>query len=771
MKQTTTIRSVALATAIAATLPAAAWAANDKPKSDGLEEVIVTAQKRTQSFQSLAISADVVTAEEIESKGVTSVQDAIRLAAGVKIQNVAGTGSGRVFIRGIGTTSGDENRDVISNGVSILMDGVQSNNASNALNSLFDVERVEILKGPQGTLYGAGALGGVVSVVTADPKLDAVSATARLQFGNYDLKNYQGMLNLPMGDIFAVRINVNHNARRGYVSGPAEVLNITNATGPIMEPADNHGAVDSRNVRIKTLFQPNENFRAVVTYEHTKDSGTSPTWVNPADVLQGHLVCCNLDPTTFPPPLPDFVKRMIMTALWGPNRYYDRTTETWSGNFEYNLGWATVTFLPTTNKIMDKGQELTAAAQQNNLPSEQKQDTYELRLNSPADSKAVWVAGLYATKSARQLTIDTGLRGSSPDSDGNPATLQYSIFDIDKPFKTFSVYGQGTFPVAANLRATAGARWSKNDASYTFNLYRTANPGANLANDRVVEQSPTYSEDTSHPAFTWKVGLEYDLAEQSMLYANLSTGFKSGGVNAAPGIITAIAKPALGGYKNEKSTAFELGSKNRFLNNRLQLNGSLFYTKWNNMQLNTLVCLTPGCDLFGPGQSYVSWYNAGPSKQYGLEIDGAWKMSDNDRLNFSGAVMHGTYGTTNYAWGAPGFQGIVNLKGHKMAQTPSTTFNATYMHTFELGDFGTITASLDAEYSSDYETTHEYFFAGHTQPSYFRNNATLTYEKGNLQINGFIRNIQNKTTIQSVFPFGVQGGEPKVVGGSIQYKF
>ena len=136
--------------------------------------------------------------------------------------------------------------------------------------------------------------------------------------------------------------------------------------------------------------------------------------------------------------------------------------------------------------------------------------------------------------------------------------------------------------------------------------------------------------------------------------------------------------------------------------------------------------------------------------------------------------MKGEYGTTGYYWSAPGPTGpinvFVNLEGREMANTPKLAGTLGYSHVFHIGD-GKLTATLENEYSSDYETTHEWYFAGHTQPAYFRNNVSLSYEQGKVQIIAYGRNLQNKATIQSVFPFGVQAGEPRLFGGSLQVSF
>lgn len=773
-----------------------------------LEEVIVTAQKREQSFQKLAISAEVVTREEVVRSGVTTVQDAIRLVPGVKIQNIAGSGAGRVFIRGIGTASGDEFTQVVSNGVSMNLDGVNSTNASNLLGSMFDVERVEILKGPQGTLYGASALGGVVNVITARPKHE-FEATARIQFGNYRAGNAQGMVNIPLGDTFAVRLTATKNRRDGYVSGPSTYTfsgpmlpflpfptwlqsiadnyfaTLTVVAPPVGVPAPpmgyvtvgsrgNFGAIDSEDFRARALWTPTAKLAILVSYEHTHDQGTSPTWVNPADVARGQLVCCNL--AFSPPP--------AATPAWYIPGLYRRSSETVSGEIAYDLGhWGTLTLIPTHSRMEDLGRsfELSPLEYRTNSPLGQTQSTYELRWNSPATSKIVWVAGLYQTTSDRELGASSALRTPSPDVDGDPDTDEYGLYEVGRPFDTFNAFGQITYPLTEQWRGTAGARYSKNNADYAYQLYQTATPCSSppapacAETDAVTFTTPTITRESSRPSTTWTLGLEYDVTPQSMLYGRIATGFKSGGVQV-PNTGVSITTPdplSLGTYKDETSIAYEIGSKNRFLGNTVQLNAALFYTTWRNMQLSQIVCVVQGCAPF-QDPTYVQFYNAGPSRQYGVELDSIWAVTPDDRLSLSLSSMKGEYGTTGYYWSAPGPTGpinvFVNLEGREMANTPKLAGTLGYSHVFHIGE-GKLTATLENDYSSDYETTHEWYFAGHTQPAYFRNNVSLSYEQGKVQIIAYGRNLQNKATIQSVFPFGVQAGEPRLFGGSLQVSF
>jgi len=766
---------------------------DDEADSPQLEEVIVTAQMREQSFQDLAISASVISPGELDAQGITQIQDALRTVPGVVVQNIAGTGSGRIFIRGIGTTSGDEFDAIIANGVALTLDGVNSNNASNLLSSMFDVERVEVLKGPQGTLYGTGALGGVVNVITARPTHEW-EAKARAQYGNYDAKTYQAMLNIPLGETFAIRATATSDEHKGYVGKPDNLNDwydilasqgfpdflhdmFIDAFGLDRNASfDDHGGIDTEAYRIRGLWEPNEDMSLLLGYEYQENQGTSPTWVSPSDARADEPQCCNLG-------VPPAVPPAFATASWYENRFFYRKSETITGQFDYAFGdFAKLTFLGSTNDIKDKGQELSPTALVENAYSDQSQDTYELRLSSGSASKLIWVAGWYYQKTDRTYAIN------SSDYPPSPADGSYAYNRLGKPFDNQNLYGQATYPVTDRFRLTAGLRYSKTTDDFSYQLYKTENPCTSSNGPDGVPGTPddVFCPDTdtvteihefgaagdSLDYTDWKVGFEYDLNESSMIYGHVATGSKTGGLQPiATNDPIEVAEPiSLDNYKSEESTAYEIGSKNRFLDNSLQLNMALFYTVWDNMQLNSLTCVTPGCYPFSD-PSYVAFYNAGKSTQYGVEGELVWLPVENGQLRGSLSLMHGEYGATDYAWGAPGFSGIVNLDGFEMANTPSYSGSVGYTHKFPVFDTQLITASIEMRFSDSYETTHEYFFDGHTQESYTMTNVNLAWDIGNFTVNAFVNNIEDELIITSVFPFGVQVGVPRTYGAAVSWHY
>ncbi|TPV60885.1 TonB-dependent receptor [Aestuariibacter sp. GS-14] len=760
---------------------------------NGIEIIEVTSQKRTQTLQELAVSAAVITPEQLNAKGITQVQDALETVPGVKIQNIAGTGAGRVFIRGIGTSSGDEFDAVIANGVSLNLDGINSNNASNLLSSMFDVERVEVLKGPQGTLYGSSALGGVVNVITAKPSVDEFSGRVRVQAGNYNQRIYQGMVNIPINDSVAFRLTATDDSRDGYTDAPAGIKDwasvAANADFPFTDfplflveavgggdlnaKFGNYGAAENTGYRGKLLIEPSDDFSFLLTYDYQEQAGTSPVWLNPEDVKNGDLICCQLGASAPPP---------FATPAWYERRYFYRESDTVSAELNYRFtGFADLNVTYSTNTIKDKGQELTALQLATNDVSEQTQDTYEVRLNSLPQSELIWVAGVYFQDTDRKWALNPS------DFEPSPIDGSYAFQRLSKPFENANIYGQVTYPLQENLRLTAGMRYSRTTDDLVYTLYKSATPCTAddmgtpdpmddilcPSYDTVVESNEFGVETQTQTRTTWKLGVEYDMDNDQMVYAHVATGFKSGGLQFRNESVSIdVAEPlTLGTYAPETSVSYEVGSKNRFLNNTLQLNAAAFYTLWDNMQLNSLTCKVAGCNLFGTNQSYAVWYNAGESTQYGLEFDSIWLPHDNGRVTASLSLMKGEYGETDYAWSAPGFEGIVNLDGNEMANTPAYAGNVAYSHYFSFSNGNLVTLTFEQEFSAAYETTHEYFFAGHRQPSYRRTNLSLTYESEDLTVNIFARNLENELTIQSVFPFGVQGSEPRTFGASLAYQF
>ncbi len=282
---------------------------------------------------------------------------------------------------------------------------------------------------------------------------------------------------------------------------------------------------------------------------------------------------------------------------------------------------------------------------------------------------------------------------------------------------------------------------------------------------------------------TYKAGLEYDLAPQSMTYAQVTTGYKSGGFDT-----TATPPKA---YLPESVTAYELGIKNRFLENRLQLNADVYYYAYQNLQVqyhvgtdplfplpNSYLPLPPGgvsnpCpgganpanNCYGNFQQYIG--NAGAGKNMGAEIESRWRFTNHDELDLTATYADAHYG--NFA--DPTLSG---LSGEAIAMTPRNTVVGNYQHDWRLGS-GTLEAQIDSKWSSSYwaSVSNRASSAYGFQQSYTRSDASLTYRQGVFSVGAWIKNIENKAQLQfGDFPLNREViNFPRTFGVNVSVKF
>lgn len=747
---------------------------------DTLEEIVVTAEKREEDVQKTPINITTIQREQLEQKGLVDLDETLKEVPGVKITSSPQGQGGSISIRGVGDNFLDP---TISSqpAVAINVDGVVNTNPNDIMQSMFDVDRVEVLKGPQGTLYGSSAEGGVVNIVMAQPKHE-FEASGRVQVGNYESHVLEGMVNLPIGDMLALRLTASDSKRDGYINGPGTWVSPlpcavtknpnavlfpggpseydpTACTGTFANPghqipyvATNYGATGTQTYRAKLLYQPTDWLSITGTYEYSLNKGTATQFVSLSDFDAGRT---NYSNST----LSEVVAQHESESI-------GNTWETGILDVEARLGdFALLTFLPTIKDTIPYFGGLASGAA---ALGKTTQYTDDLRLSSLATSTFKWTLGAYYTKEEASVAEPSGL-ASSP-TDGS-----YGVVNVGRPFNDWNLYGQLTYPVTAALRLTAGARYTHTKSTYAYQLYQTDLGGAlNSAGEPlVIYESPTYDRSIEETNVSYKVGAEYDLAVQSMLYADVSTGFKAGGLGVSDNTVgvTAPIRSASGvvvePFKPETSTDFEIGSKNRFLNDTLQVNGDIFYNIWKNMQLGSFAC-APGdvCTSTAPGAQsdlIAIVYNAQSSTQYGAELNTSWLATSKDRVDLNLSALHGTYGNlTESFFGTP-----ESLTGHTMANSPTLAGDVAYSHTFRLKNDMTLTPRADEQFSTHYFDTEQYWLAGSENGGYGHTDVTLTLSGKKWSVNAYGRNLFNSIQAQFAHPLGIVPSDPRLYGVSV----
>jgi iron complex outermembrane receptor protein len=550
--------------------------ATEAADSAVLSEVVVTAEKRTSSEEKTPISMTVLSTEALQQNAVGNLQDLAAIAPSVSFSR-ANT-STVITIRGVSSRDTTETGDPA---VSVNIDGFYFQRAIGFGDSLFDLQRVEVLRGPQGTLYGRNATGGAINLVTAKPGKE-FEATATAGFGNFNTLTSEGALNLPLSDRVQMRVAFFTRSHDGYRDN-----------GPARDGDDE----DAKAARFHLMIEPTDQFNVLLTAELTKLGGVGPAVYGTPLVFDaaGDVVHTRQ-------PLP------IGAQSWPlgvPSGFMDATIKAFRWKLDYDLGFGDVTYLGGFRRLdyhnlIDLDGMSTEAFyfQANEAP---RTWNHEVRLASKQDQRFTWQVGaFYFQETNNLLTYFQDYQGGTP-----PANLYtFTYPNINATSK--AGFGQAAFGLTDDLKFEAGVRYTRD--------YKRRSGSLDYGSGVLLQDASADSSKT-----TYHAGLDWQATPGSLLYAKWDTGYKAGGfTDAAP-------------YAPESIKAYEVGSKNRLFGNTVQLNVSGFYYDYTNQQISQFI----------DGQTYIR--NAGASQIYGLELEGSALLTKDDRVDGYIGYLHAKF--------------------------------------------------------------------------------------------------------------------------------
>jgi|SRR5882672_1327674 len=518
--------------------PAASPAASEK-----LEEIVVTASRRTKSLQTSSISASVLTAEAIEDKAVTNLY-ALQYAA--PAVTISGFGSANVFnIRGIGRSQVDID---VPSGVVIYRDGAPTLAGYFQNEPFYDMDSIQVFRGPQGTFVGKSAAGGAVFINSKDPELGGVSGNVELNLGDFNTREFTGVLNVPAGKTFAFRFGFKHYERDNFYES------ITgNFTG---HPGD----VDNNSYRLGMLWKPNDNFSGVLKVDYEDlDFGGNPTSV------YGEAPLGNLDQNA------NFA-------------YTDKSLRTVLDLKYKSDGGLTLSSLSAYQDIdsvnnLDVNATLPAFYEFN---SKVKFKIYsqEFNLVSPDDQRMRWVLGAFWEKQESEFpTWDKG--GFNFIGNGFPPTYPWATSPWNKSEDEYAFFAHGGFKFTDSLELEAGARYSHyemDQATYWILNFGGTPPDPDDPNS--IPWSGNPGGDKQHLAegtIDGHIALNWTLNSHHFLYGLVSRGHITGGVNLFP---------QFSQYREMQVINYEAGWKANWLEDRLRTQFTAYYETFDNYQAN-----------------------------------------------------------------------------------------------------------------------------------------------------------------------------------------
>ena len=774
------LASAALTTLAGSELALAAAAGQD---TEPLEEVIVTAQNRVENVQKVPIAITVVGAEQIAEAGFSSMNDMAKIAPAVQITN--DNSSVRVAVRGVGSQSNDETNDT---SVVVNVDGEYINRPNVLGTSLFDLERVEVLRGPQGTLYGRNSTGGAVNFITRKPG-DKFGVNASASYGNYGAIALDAGVDIPLATMGGIRIAGIYNDHDGYFSSPATPF----------APAARSLSERNSAGRASLALKPTDAFSVNLAVEHSKRNFVNATYgtadlnapgngpTGPGCNAPGfvQLAAVGYTNTLCLPQNTNFLagidrRGALPQPIFGVGGYsQDSTAFRTRLAYEFSPA-ATLTYVggyrTSSGPIGHQG--LPVIYQSFSFQDDTKTQSHELRLNGDVGG-VTYQTGVFYFKET--LDREVGFAIPIPVFGPDGTFLSYFGRHVDTTSK--SAFGQVEIPMIDMLKAVVGVRYTNNDRTGVFKNGSPFGPmGPNFAlfgagvgrkNIDAIGASVDYLADQESKT-TWLAGLNYTPNNRTLIYGKVSTGFKGGGFDS------------VSAYKPETNTAFEVGLKKNFgVGGQNYLNLSAFRYDYKDLQNSVLLDIAIGGQVF----------NAGKATIQGLEAEGGFKLTADDVLTASVNYVKATYdeflgqynvycipGTGPLACGingvgdldltTPGIQ-QPNFAGNTLPFTPKVVIALGYDHTFRMANGGRVKAGLFSRYKSSFYTD---FFNYHDsqQQAITQTDVNLEYKPpgDHYGVQLFVRNLEDERPLTnagfvSAGPddiYNFQFGQPRTYG-------
>lgn len=645
-----------------------AWAQVTAESEFTLEEITVTAEKRAVSLQELPSSVVALEGVDLVNQGKVTTAQILEGVSNVTYRDGGGTNpNGNIAIRGIQRIqeSGGTN-DILPATTATYVDGVYQGIGGN-----YDTSRVEVLRGPQGTLYGRSATGGVVAFYTNDPKLDEFGANASVEVGTASLKNIQAAVNVPAGDMIAFRAAGHYIDRDGYFEEKGE-------------------QTTTKEGRLKVLLQPNDALKIVLTLAMQETVEWGGGW---KALLTG-------------PDEIEYKGSYTEPREGAPEKYREAAI-----NLNYDFGGSTLTYIggyqdyDYTGLGAEEVKEGKGHADQNIWPTDYFHSE-EVRLASDTEGQITWLVGANYFNHEFDTSL-LSVQTSWPDDPELTASSGYLVPIWQRQtvgsFVNYGLFTEETFEVQDNFRITAGLRYDKTklDQSMVYRMNENLTAAGNNLNPPIWTDPPATLDHDKHNYnnVTYKLRFEYDVTKDNMLYFLTATGFMPGYTALSPemgmvnGAFSVVGWQFLE-FDQQELTSYEFGSKNTLLDNTLRLNGSVFYYDYEGYPEAYNLRIGSGPPIFTVMPV--------PLRVLGLEVEMEYLITMYDKILFS--LGYEDIKITDYVSSIAWSDGSVT-DGEKAAMLdqlpghPKTEATIGYDHSFTFGDGSTLVPRAELVYT------------------------------------------------------------------------
>ena len=698
----------------------------------GLEEIIVTARKRQESMQDVPASISALSAGDLARRFDSDVRDFAGSSPNIVIDDTqqGPGGVAAIYIRGVGVADIEKSVDPA---VGVVFDDVYIGQSSGSLLKAIDIDRVEVLRGPQGTLFGRNATGGIINLARSRPTYD-LTGKARVTYGRFDTLKVEGVASTGLSDKVAVKVSGAYEKSDGYFYN-----RFYDQPGQRSEFYAISGAL---------LFEPTDNLRFQISYDHQSTKQDPPQLVainRPTDLFCTAYAQCSPSPgvpTSGDPYVSVSNGRLEKNATFKLDMAVAKATYDLSSDMQldYIFGW-----LKTNETIHQDFDSAPLTLYHTDRPARWRQTTNELRLTKGGTGPLSFVLGAYLWDSRYTINLKNYI-GFVP---GVP--LLTSAQDVTQTNKSWAIYGEADYKLFDKLTLTLGARYTKDKKTSLVNdkpifIYGSlveANPVAviqpSLAGGQIVMTSPVKA---NWSKFTPRVSLRYAFTDDTMAYALWSRGYRGGGFNGRPATIGAATVP----YDPETLDNYEVGFKTQFAGGRVRLNGAAFMMKYKDMQQDL--------DVPAPGTSTGRenrTINASSAEFKGVELDLTAQLNRNLRLNGNVGYLDAKYKNFTgdiFSTGTP-----VDATFLKIRRAPKWTWSAGATYETDIGDNASAWITGDVHYIGPHEIT-------------FLNNPNLR-NGGQYLVDASINARFNKTTV-SVFGKNLADEKGWTIGYDVQ---
>lgn len=649
-----------------------------RAESQGLEEILVTARKRDENIQDVPASVSALSAGELERRFDSDVRDFAGASPNIVIDDTqqGPGGVAAIYIRGIGV--GDVEKSV-DPAVGVVFDDIYIGQSSGSLLKAIDIDRVEVLRGPQGTLFGRNATGGVINLARSRPTYD-FTGKARATYGRFDTFKVEGVTSTGLSDNVAVKVSGAYEKSDGYMYNK-----FFKQPGQRSEFYAVAGAL---------LFEPTDNLDIQVSYDHQKTKQDPPQLLavnKPTDLFCAAYAQCS--PTPGEPTSGDrYVSvsdgRLDKNATFKLDMAIAKATYDVGSDLQldYILGW-----LKTDETITQDFDTTPFTLYHTDRPARWRQTTNELRLTKGGSGPVTFVLGAYLWDSEYTINLKNYIGFAGP-------PLLTSAQDVTQTNKSWAIYGEGDYDLTDKLTLTVGARYTKDKKSSLVNdlpikIYGSlveANPVATLPGT-IVMAKPV---EESWKKFTPRVSLRYEFSDDAMVYGLWSRGYRGGGFNGRPATLGAATIP----YDPETLDNYEVGFKAEFADSRVRLNGSAFVMKYSDMQQDL--------DVPAPGTSTGRenrTINASSAEFKGFELDLTARLFDGFTLNGNLGYLDAKY--KDFLGDIYSTGRAVDASFLKIRRAPKWTWSAGGTYEADIGNDASAWISGDVRYIGEHEIT------------------------------------------------------------------